>query len=66
MVKVKRCNIIECDSIVVVRCQVCKSVNLHIVQNYSPNSDIRRLRCRCCDHTWDVKEDPHTGYEEVK
>lgn len=65
MVKIKRCNIVDCDSIVAVRCQRCKSINLHILQNY-PLSDIRRLRCRCCDHTWDVNEDAHTGYEEVK
>jgi phage FluMu protein Com len=66
MVKIKRCNIIDYDSIVVVKCQRCKGINLQIVQNYAPKSDIRRLRCKNCGHVWDVNEDAHMGYEEVK
>ena len=66
MLKLTRCKVTNCDSIVVIKCRRCEGVDIHISQNYAPKSDVKRLRCRCCDHTWDVIEDSHTGYEEIR
>jgi len=65
MIRFTRYKMVDCDSVVVIKCQRCDGINLHIAQNYAPKSKIKRLRCKTCDHAWDVTEDSHMGYEEV-
>jgi len=69
MITLRRCKDVNHESIVVVKCNRCKGLNIGVSIDYTKNkqnkSYIKRLQCRQCDHIWDVEEDLHMEYEEV-
>jgi hypothetical protein len=70
MIEITRCSKVKCESMVVIKCQHCKSLNIKLLIDYSKEgnhkSQIKRLHCKDCNYTWDVSEDDHTGFEEIK